>query len=128
VFKIGARHLLRRSIQTSVVNSHTVTYKHIAPADNQAQLEFNCSGHSDYYIDLNSVRLLLRIKLVKTDGYDLPSTQSHTLSCVNKLLHSMISSLSVSLNGKPLLLRRQTTIERRTLKNFTMVLMRLERI
>ena len=54
-----------RSIQTSVVNSHTVTYKHIAPADNAAQLEFNCSGHSDYYIDLNSVCIIFRIKLVK---------------------------------------------------------------
>jgi hypothetical protein len=43
----------------------TVTYKQIAPADNPAQLEFNCSGHSDYYIDLNSVRLLVRLKLVE---------------------------------------------------------------
>ena len=61
VFKIGSRYLPQGSIQTSVVNSHTVTYKPIAEADNPAQLELNCSGHSDYYIDLNSVRLLLRI-------------------------------------------------------------------
>jgi hypothetical protein len=72
--KSGLDIFLKRSIQTSVVNSHTATYKPIAPADNQAQLEFNCSGHSDYYIDLNSVLLLLRIKLVKTDGSDLAST------------------------------------------------------
>jgi hypothetical protein len=50
---------LKRTIQTSVVNSHTVTYKPITPADNPAQLEFNCSGHSDYYIDLNSVFTLV---------------------------------------------------------------------
>ena len=62
---------LKRSIQTSIVNSHTVTYKPIVPADNSAQLEFNCCRHSDFYIDLNSVRLPLRIKLVKTDGSDL---------------------------------------------------------
>jgi len=61
---------------------------------------FNCSGHSDYYIDLNSVRLLLRIKLVKADGSDLPSGESNTVGCINNLLHSMFSSLSVSLNGK----------------------------
>jgi hypothetical protein len=35
---------LMRSIQTSVVNSHTVTYKPIATADNPAELELNCSG------------------------------------------------------------------------------------
>ena len=63
--KSGFDIFLKRIIQTSVVNSHTVTYKPIAPADNHVQLEFNFSGHSDYYIDLNSVRLLLRIKLVK---------------------------------------------------------------
>src|SRR5215469_424527 len=102
--KSGLDIFLKRSIQTSIVNSHTVTYKPIAPADNPAQLEFNCSGHSDYYIDLNSVRLLLRIKLVKTDGSDLPSGEPNKVGCVNNLLHSMFSSLSVSLNGKPVTL------------------------
>jgi hypothetical protein len=102
--KLGLHIYLKHSIQTSVVNSHTVTYKPIAPADNPAQLEFNCLGHSDYYIDLNSVRLLLRIKLVKTDGSDLTSGESNTVVCSNNLLHSMFSSLSVSLNGKPITL------------------------
>jgi hypothetical protein len=95
---------LKRSIQTSIVNSHTVTYKSLAPADNPTQLEFNCSGHSEYYVDLNSVRLLLRIKLVKIDGSDISSAESNTAGCVNKLLQSMFSCLSVSLNGKPVTL------------------------
>jgi hypothetical protein len=93
--------IFKRSIQTSVVNSHTVAYKPIALADNPAQLEFNCSGHSDYYIDLNSVRLLLRIKPVKTDGSDIENTASSTGGCVNNLLHSVFSSLRISLNEKP---------------------------
>jgi len=50
------------------------------------------------------VRLLLRIKLVKTDGSDLKSGELNTVGCVNNLLHSMFSSLSVSLNGKPVTL------------------------
>jgi hypothetical protein len=102
--KSGLDIFLKRSIQTSVVNSHTVTYKPIAPGDKPAQLEFNCSGHSDFYIDLNYVRLLLRIKLVKSDGSDLTSGESNTVCCVNNLLHSMFSSLIVSLNGKPVIL------------------------
>ena len=69
--KSGLDIFLKWSIQTSIVNSHTVTYKPIAPADNPAQLEFNCSGHNDFYIDLNSVHLLLCITIVKTDGLDL---------------------------------------------------------
>jgi hypothetical protein len=79
--KSGLDIFLKRSIQTSVVNSHTVTYKRLAPADNPTQLEFNCSGHSDYNIDLNSVRLLLRVKLVKTDGSDLNSTEQKSGLC-----------------------------------------------
>ncbi len=39
---------LNRRIQTSIVNSNTITYKLIAPADNPAQMEFNCSGHSEF--------------------------------------------------------------------------------
>ena len=64
-------------------------------------MEFNCSGHSDYHIYLNSVRLLLHIKLVKTDGTDIESAKPNTDGCVNNLLQEMFSSLSVSLNGKP---------------------------
>jgi len=104
VFKSVLVIFLKRSIQTSIVNSHTVTYKRIDPADNPAQLEFNCSGHNDYYIDLNSVRLLLRFKLVKTDVPDMPSDETNTVGCVNNLLHSTFSSFSVSLNGKPVTL------------------------
>jgi hypothetical protein len=102
--KSGLDIFLNRSIQTSIVNSHIVTYKSLAPADNPTQLEFNSSGHSDYYIDLNSVHLLLRIKLVKTDGSGISSAESNTAGCVNNLLHSMFSCLSVSLNGKPVTL------------------------
>jgi hypothetical protein len=104
--KSGLDIFLKRSIQTSVVGSHTVTYKPLAPADNPTQLEFNCSGHSDYYIDLNSIRLLLRIKLVKTNGSDIPSTERNTVGCVNNLLHSLFRSQSVSLNGKPVTLHK----------------------
>jgi hypothetical protein len=41
---------------------------------------------------------------VKTYGSDIISTESNTAGCVNNLLHSMFSCLSVSLNGKPVTL------------------------
>ena len=102
--KSGLDIFLKCRFQISIVNCHTVTYKPIAPADNPAQLEFNCSGHSNYYIDLNSVRLLLRLKPVKTDESDISSAESNTVGCVNNLLHYMFSSLKVPLNGKPVTL------------------------
>ena len=80
--KSGLDIFLKRSNQTFIVNSHTVTYKPIAPVGNPAHLEFNCSGHRYYYIDLNSVRLLLRLELVKTDGSDLSSAEpKNSLFC-----------------------------------------------
>jgi len=100
----GLDNFLKRSIQTSVVNSHTDAYKPIAPADNPAQLEFNCSGYRDYYRELNSLRLLLRVKLVKTNGSDIEGADTNTVVCVKNLLHSMFSTLSISLNGKPVTL------------------------
>jgi len=121
--KLGLDIYLKRSMQTSIVNSHTVKYKSLASADNHTQLELNCSGHSDYYTDLNSVHLLLRIKIVKTDGSHLSSAESNLLGQVNNLLYSMFSSLSVSLNL--LLFTRQTIIRRLTLKSFLIMVLTL---
>jgi hypothetical protein len=109
--KCGQDISLKRSIQTSIANCHTVTYKALAPADNPAQLEFNCSGHSDHFIDLDSTKLLLQIKLVKTDGNHLNTTDKITVGCVNNLLHTMIISLSVSLNGYPITLHETNYFE-----------------
>lgn len=85
--KLGLDNFLNRSIQTYVVNTHTVTQKPIAPADNPDQLEFNCQGHSDYYIDLNSVLQNLHIKLVKSD-------------CLDKHRRLLYFMFIVSSNGK----------------------------
>ena len=100
----GLDILLKSSIQTSVVNSHTVTYE---PADNPAHLKFNCPSYSVFYIDSNSVILLSRLKLVKTGGSYLPSDGSITAACVNNLLHSMYIFLSVSLNRMPVTTRHK---------------------
>ena len=53
---------------------------------------------------LNPVPLLLLIKIFKTDGSDIESAKPNTHGCVNNLLHEIFSSLSVSLNGKPVTL------------------------
>jgi len=57
-------------------------------------------------MDLNSLFLLLRVKPVKTDGPDVESAEPNTVGCVKNVLHSMFSSLSVSLNNKPVTLHQ----------------------
>ena len=42
--KSGLDIFLKCRIQTSIVNSDTVKYKPIAPAENPADLHFICSG------------------------------------------------------------------------------------
>jgi hypothetical protein len=94
----------KRDYQTSIVNTYTVSHKPIAPADNPAQLEFNCSGSSDRYTILNSVKLDLLLKLVKTNGTDIVPADANKTGCVNNLMHSMFTSLNIALNGKTITL------------------------
>ena len=44
---------------------------------------------------------------MKTNGSDLTSAESNTVGCVNNLLHSMLSYLSVSLKGRPVSLHER---------------------
>ena len=55
----------------------------------------------------------------------MPADETNTVGCMNNLLHSMFSSLSVSLNGKPATLH-ETNIHYKAYleKLLTMVLMR----
>ena len=50
------------------------------------------------------MRLLLRVKLVKTGDSDIESAKPITLGFVNKLLHSMVISVSAPWNGNPVTL------------------------
>jgi hypothetical protein len=64
------------------------------------------------------VRLPLRIKLLKTDGSNLPTAEPNKAGCVNKLLHSMSSSLCVILNGKHVTLHEANYHYKAYLENF----------
>jgi hypothetical protein len=46
----------------------------------------------------------LHIKIEKTDGSDMENDEPNTVVCVKKLLPSVFSYLSVSLNGRPVTL------------------------
>lgn len=88
----------QRDIQTSILNKQEVIYKPLATIDNPTQLEFLIPGHGDFYRDLSTIKLAIKLKMVKADGGDLE--ENTDISCVNNLLHSLFSQCSIALNGK----------------------------
>nr|CAD7463335.1 unnamed protein product [Timema tahoe] len=64
------------------------------------QLEFVCPGDGDYFRDLSSIKLYLRIQLVKGDG--TPVEADNKIRCVNNLIHSLFSQITISLNETPI--------------------------
>jgi len=80
-----------------------VTWLHVNLLDRQANLRsLNLIALAIVIAtDLNYVRLLMRIKLVKTDGSVIENAATNIVGCVSNFQHSMFSFLSVSLNVKP---------------------------
>nr|CAD7194727.1 unnamed protein product [Timema douglasi] len=77
-----------------------VECKPITFVDNDAQLDFFCPGDGEYYRDLSSIKLYLRIQLVKWDGTVVGAVNK--IVCVNNLLNSLFSQINISLNETPI--------------------------
>jgi len=68
----------------------------IGSFENGQPIEFKLAGNNVHCIPTNSVKLYLRLKLVKKDGTEIASGVQ--LGVVNNTLHSLFSSCEVSLN------------------------------
>ena len=89
-------------IQTAITSSYEEICYPVASLDNNSVIEFTSSGTAETYRDLNSVRLVLCISMVKTeDGkallYNNAATKDYGV--VNNIIHSLFSQCSVSLNN-----------------------------
>ena len=60
-------------------------------------IEFLIPGSGDDYLDLSSVRLYVRARVVKGNGTDLEDAS--TAAPVNNWLHSLFCQVDVSMNG-----------------------------
>jgi hypothetical protein len=87
-----------RAIQTCIKSNRVVGYKPINTLDNETQIEFNCPGDSEYYRDLASVSLWLKIRMVKYDGTEFKDDDENQPGCINYLLNTLFSQVAISLN------------------------------
>jgi len=89
--------IVHRPIQTAVLGTVETVYKTLAPVE-RIDLDFVIPGVSDTYIDLD-IKLYVRGKLFSGSGTDVDGTR--TTAVTNKLLHSLFSQCTVTLNGVP---------------------------
>jgi len=83
--------------QTSIQSSRWSEYLPISTIQGTTPLEFVLEGSGSDYLDLSSVLLHLRVKLVQPNGDDLAADS--TAGPINLLLHSIFSQVDVSLNN-----------------------------
>lgn len=88
------------SIQSCVVNDYVVQYNPIASLRAGTPIEFYIPGSDREYIDLNSSRLEVKLKVVdsKPINLDIANQADHKkVSVINLTLHSLFSHVSMEL-------------------------------
>jgi len=84
---------------TTVESSFYAEYKPVVNIqDNDAKIDFRIVGNASQYLDLYDHFCLLRVKVVKGDGSDLPARAD--VSTANLFMHSLFSQCDVSINNQ----------------------------
>ena len=84
--------------QSYLLNEFNREYAPLASLQSGAPIEFIVKGADQLYMDLNSSRFLVRVKITKADGTGL---DADTAGPVNLILHSLFREMNAELNGKP---------------------------
>ena len=84
-------------IQTSVESGCWVEFYPLATLSDSGPIEFVVKGDSEHYLDLSNSYIHAQIKVVKSDNSNLLDTDP--IAPVNLILHSLFSSVDISLNG-----------------------------
>lgn len=87
-----------RPNQTSIKGNHVVSYKPLNSVENDQQLEFYSAGDSEFFRDTATIKLWLKLQMVKLDGTVFKQEDTDQPGCVNYLLNSLFSEVNVSLN------------------------------
>lgn len=87
-------------IQTSILRNDEIAYQPLSTLDNASVIEFYSTGHGDSYRDLSSIYVKFKLQLLKENDEKYEDKDLVQPGVVNNILHSLIKSVSVSLNGK----------------------------
>lgn len=90
-----------RPLQTNILNTLEVPYKPLASLDQSSTIEFVAHENSAQYRDLSSIYVRFRVKLF-ADAEDKAHTTTSQTGPVNNVLHSLIRTATLYLNGKPI--------------------------
>ena len=85
--------------QAAVVSEPIQEFGPIATIQETGPIEFLISGGDRNYVDLNSSKFEVRVKLTKPDGSEIPGTVK--LSVANDTLNSLFSNIELELADKP---------------------------
>jgi len=89
--------------QTSIEKSDWIEYKPIASLTDDAPIEFSIPGFGEEYLDLSHTLLSVKVKILKSDGANLPAETAAVpvdVAPVNNFLHSLFDQVDVFLNQK----------------------------
>lgn len=86
-------------IQTAILRSDEISYQPLASLDNPSVIEFLSVGNGDCYRDLSSIQIRFKIQLLNSNGEKFKNSDENQPSVANNILHSIIRSCSLSLNG-----------------------------
>lgn len=94
-----------KMVQYSIVGSQEVLFRPISTLENSPVIQFQDVGNSEYYRNLSSTYISLKVKMNRFDDNDKELTTgmteaNTTVSVVNNLLHSMFRQVTLTLNGK----------------------------
>ena len=86
--------------QTAILDTQLISISPINSVSglNSTPVEFVIPGSSEYFLDLSSVSLQLRVQLVKANGDQLPTTSEAFPE--SNFLHTYFNQVAISLNGK----------------------------
>jgi len=82
---------------TTIESSFYAEYKPIVNIqESNSRIDFRIIGNGTQYLDINDSFLYIKLKVVCSDGTDLPDDAS--VSCVNNFMHSLFSNCDFSIN------------------------------
>lgn len=94
-----------KAIQYSVTESDEVALKPLAAITGSNFIQFSHAGYGDFYKDISSIYLVLRVKMnhKQEDGTEIKTaftdTKALNVAPVNNLLHSLFKNITFTLNG-----------------------------